>query len=60
MSKTTQIEERDSAKADEPQLEVSPKFELTPTVDTRTEEQKAADAEFQKQILILRRGSKEA
>jgi hypothetical protein len=53
MSKATdtQLEEvdRDSAnESDQPQLEVSPKFELAQ--DTRTEEQKAAAAEFQKQI----------
>lgn len=52
MNEATQTEEvdKDSAKAVEPELKVPVYGELAHFEDTRTEEQKAADAEFQKRI----------
>lgn len=52
MSKTPemQLEETGEKLASEPQLEVSPYSELAPFVDTRTNEQNAADEKLQKQV----------
>src|SRR5438128_3092250 len=46
----TQLDELDKESANEPQLEVSPYGELAPFVDTRTEEQKAADEKLKQQV----------
>jgi hypothetical protein len=52
----TQVEEIESGnQADNPQLEMSPQFEITPFEDTRTEEQKAAEERFKKQMEEYRR-----
>jgi hypothetical protein len=55
MSKATETRTQElETESVTPQLNVSPEFEIVPFEDTRTEEQKAADAEFQKQILEYR------
>ena len=46
----TRTQELENESVTQPQIKVSPEFEIVPYEDTRTEEQKAADAEFQKQI----------
>src|SRR2546423_12045603 len=46
----TQLDKESANESDKPQLEVSPKFELAPFEDTRTEEEKAAIERLQKQV----------
>jgi hypothetical protein len=45
-----QLEETEEKPTSEPQLEVSPNGKLTPFVDTRTDEQKAADEKLKQQV----------
>src|SRR5436853_1133823 len=46
----THLEETGEKPTNEPQLEVSPYGELAPFVNTRTEEQKAADEKLKQQV----------
>ena len=46
----TRTQELEKDAVSEPQAAASPEFEIAPYEDTRTQEQKAADEEFQKQL----------